>query len=98
MAQHSDDEFGLSSSDESEMLKVICDNPLKRESDANLSSGAKRTRFESARPESLAIANKVLKEHFRLQSFKLKQEEAIGRLLDGGSSVVVFPTGEYGMS
>ncbi|KAF2797118.1 RecQ family ATP-dependent DNA helicase [Melanomma pulvis-pyrius CBS 109.77] len=45
-----------------------------------------------ASPTTL-LARRVLKERFGLKDFRLKQELAITRLLDGGSSVVVFPTG-----
>ncbi|ORY01114.1 P-loop containing nucleoside triphosphate hydrolase protein [Clohesyomyces aquaticus] len=42
---------------------------------------------------SVALARKVLKENFQLEAFRLQQEAAISRLLDGQSAVVVFPTG-----
>jgi ATP-dependent helicase YprA (DUF1998 family) len=40
-----------------------------------------------------ALASKILKDRFALNSFRLEQEGAITRILDGGSAVVVFPTG-----
>ncbi|KAF2684259.1 P-loop containing nucleoside triphosphate hydrolase protein [Lentithecium fluviatile CBS 122367] len=42
---------------------------------------------------SATLANRVLKEHFGFDNFRLKQEAAITRLLDGQSAVIVFPTG-----
>lgn len=42
---------------------------------------------------SKELANKVLREHFKIDNFRLKQEEAIVRVLDGESVMVVFPTG-----
>lgn len=48
---------------------------------------------ETKHSPHLAIANRVLRERFGLDHFRLKQAEAICRLLDGDSTVVVFPTG-----
>lgn len=94
-----DDDFGLSSSDEAE-LGALADNletPLKsfkRESTEQLSSQAKRQRdSETVSTQALAAATQVLRRHFGLQSFRLKQAQAISRLLQGQSCVVVFPTG-----
>ncbi|KAF2850544.1 ATP-dependent DNA helicase [Plenodomus tracheiphilus IPT5] len=92
----SDDEFGLLSDDEAEMAAATeavttIKHPLsstdalqsaKRPKTAHLSSSA-----------ATPLANKVLKESFGLSGFRLEQEAAITRLLDGGSAVVVFPTG-----
>jgi superfamily II DNA helicase RecQ len=36
---------------------------------------------------------KVLNEQFGLSQFRLEQEAVIARILEGGSAVVVFPTG-----
>ncbi|KAF1960840.1 ATP-dependent DNA helicase [Byssothecium circinans] len=54
-------------------------------------SSTKRNRPESS--TSTTLANKVLKEQFKLDGFRGKQEEAITRLLDGKSAIIVFPTG-----
>lgn len=93
----SDDEFGLSSGDEAEMAAAAtmpassgkhqlgsedATHPAKRLKTAQVSSASNRL-----------LANKVLKEQFGLNGFRLEQEAAITRLLDGGSAVVVFPTG-----
>jgi hypothetical protein len=43
---------------------------------------------------ALDVATNVLKNRFKLPGFRLKQSLAISRILNGGSSVVVFPTGE----
>lgn len=99
MASHTDsDDFGLSSSDEAEMLKleVPAQRLLKRKSEEVLVKDSKRPRNENhmnAPSSPLTIARKVLKERFGMQAFRLKQEEAIVRLLQGESAVVVFPTG-----
>ena len=42
---------------------------------------------------SVALARKILKETWGFTSFRHRQEEAIVRLIEGGSAVVVFPTG-----
>ena len=91
MTQHSDDEFGLSSSDEAELLELDSRAGLKRKSEDGLPAQAKRTRVDSS---ALAVASRVLRERFKLEAFRLKQEAAIERLLNGDSAVVVFPTGK----
>lgn len=89
------DEFGLSSSDEADLLNLETTNKAngKRKNEDVPLYDPKRARTEPASAAGLEIANRVLKEHFGMNGFRLKQEQAIGRLLDGGSSVVVFPTG-----
>jgi hypothetical protein len=97
----SDDEFGLSSGDEEELVaaaNITTDGKRKREDDSNDAAlKAKRSKSDSgtiATPSpSTALANKILKDSFRLNSFRLEQQGAITRLLEGGSVVVVFPTG-----
>lgn len=95
MASFDDDEFGLSSSDEAELLNIDTaqSTTSKRKSEDVSVYDPKRARNEPASAAGTAIANRVLKERFGMTGFRLKQEAAIGRLLDGGSSVVVFPTG-----
>lgn len=96
-----DDEFGLSSSDEAELLRlepIVTNNKRKNERD-DLSNTSKKLRISSydapaSSPTALAVAKKVLNQQFGMSSFRLKQEAVITRLLDGGSSTVVFPTGE----
>ncbi|SMY25216.1 unnamed protein product [Zymoseptoria tritici ST99CH_1A5] len=93
------DGFGLSSSDEAEMLNLLPTNgnSLKRKNDTEASGEAKKLRTDpevpTSSPEARSTANAVLRERFGLNAFRLKQEAAIARLLDGESSVVVFPTG-----
>lgn len=92
----SDDEFGLSSGDEAELIalgnNVDSSQPsqgVKRKAsdDDDLPPPAKRlaTTFPSA--------IQALKRDFGLEAFRLKQEQVVGRILAGGSAVVVFPTG-----
>jgi hypothetical protein len=98
-----DDEFGLSSSDEAALLSldtVVTNGKRKIENEPFYSTKKPRTDlktyFDNAPPSSSdasSTANRVLKQRFGMGAFRLKQEAAITRLLDGGSSVVVFPTG-----
>lgn len=102
----SDDEFGLSSSDEADLLNlepaVVTNGKRKNEDNDSFGSAKKiRVAFDDAptsSPAAIATANRVLKQQFGMDAFRLKQEAAITRLLDGGSSVVVFPTGRSALS
>lgn len=98
----SDDEFGWSSEDDEYLAATAAlDAPgAKRklnDDNFNRVPSPKRSRSElktDATPSpSTALANKILRERFGLNSFRLEQEKAITRILDGGSAVVVFPTG-----
>lgn len=88
-----DEDFGLSSGDEAALLQAEKTNPLKRKSDIDLGSTAKHARTDDATSSTVRIANEVLRDRFKIKSFRLKQEAAIDRLLQGDSAVVVFPTG-----
>jgi hypothetical protein len=92
------DEFGLSSSDELEQamadLADSSSNNKKhaRSDDADdLPNKLQKTTSASV---ALGVATNVLNNRFKLPAFRLKQSLAISRILEGGSSVVVFPTGE----
>jgi hypothetical protein len=97
----SDDEFDLSSGDEEELVaaaNVTIEGKRKKEHDSNDAVlEAKRSKPDNgtiATPSpSTVLANKILKDSFRLNSFRLEQQGAITRLLEGGSAVVIFPTG-----
>lgn len=93
-----DEDFGLSSSDEADLLKleVPPSLPRKRKSEDPLNADAKRSRVEEqpqALSPAISLARRVLRDRFGMNAFRLKQEEAITRLLEGNSAVVVFPTG-----
>lgn len=93
-----DEDFGMSSGDEADMLQLspsYTTQPIlgKRKSQDQLSNINKRTRDDASSGPILEVAKKVLKENFGMDAFRLKQEQAISRLLEGESSVVVFPTG-----
>ncbi|CAK4034757.1 ATP-dependent DNA helicase [Lecanosticta acicola] len=107
MGQPSEDDFGLSSDVEEALLRIdttTCATGGKRksESDDALNTETKRARVgqpddsqldDTASDTSTDVARRVLRERFGMEAFRLKQEAAIARLLDGKSSVVVFPTG-----
>lgn len=88
-----EEDFGLSSGDEATLLQVEEANPLKRKSDQQLGSTSKAARTGDGDFLTSQLANEVLRQRFRINSFRLKQEAAIDRLLQGDSAVVVFPTG-----
>ena len=89
-----DDEFDASFEDEAELLaatEAIENGKRLREEDQEPDTTSKRQKG-SASP-STDLANRILKERFGLNSFRLKQEAAVTRIMDGGSAVIVFPTG-----
>ena len=65
---------------------------LKRSSDFEDGSLSKKLKTGNGSP-SIALAQKILKDTWGFSEFKHRQEQAIARLIDGGSAVVVFPTG-----
>lgn len=90
-----DDEFGFSSGDEAELLS-LAQNAEKSEHKRKISDSTSRGLSKRAAreiPTSFPSATKALQENFGLQAFRLKQEQAIARILSGKSAVVVFPTG-----
>jgi superfamily II DNA helicase RecQ len=97
----SDDDFGLTFEDEEELAAATADliaGEKRKLDDANDgTSQYKRTKpnegTTTTTSPNVVLANKILKERFGLNGFQLEQEGAITRLLNGGSAVVVFPTG-----
>jgi hypothetical protein len=95
------DDFGLSSDDEADLLAAATDaaNGKHAHDDGHNSTMHPNKRMKtSANPiarssPSTVLANKILQGRFGLNGFRLEQEAAISRILDGGSAVVVFPTG-----
>ena len=65
---------------------------LKRSLDIGEGSPSKKPKTEDGSTSS-PLARKILKETWGFSEFRHKQEQAIARLIDGGSVVVVFPTG-----
>ncbi|KAI6838131.1 ATP-dependent DNA helicase [Hortaea werneckii] len=97
-------EYGLCPSDEAELEELadslsVPDRPVKRENPEQIAPESKRQRDDhddddtAMSAEPLATATHILRQCFGHQSFRLKQAQAITRLLKGQSCVVVFPTG-----
>ena len=91
-----DDDFGLSSSDELEqaMADLADGNKKHARSDDTVDEHPNKLQKTASASVALGVATNVLNNRFKLPAFRLKQSLAISRILEGGSSVVVFPTGE----
>jgi superfamily II DNA helicase RecQ len=85
------DEFDFSS-DADEAMIALADEAPKRKHDDEADSSLPLKRLKSYAQTS-ELARSVLKRTFKLDSFRLKQEMAIARLLEGGNTGVIFPTG-----
>ncbi|KAG9245187.1 ATP-dependent DNA helicase-like protein recQ [Calycina marina] len=96
-----DDNFGLSSDDESAMVALLNDQQdqsNKRKTESLVEPAAKRIATSSSSPyATLLICNNewiaALKRAFGFKCFQLKQEQVINTLISGQSAAVVFPTG-----
>ncbi|KAF7887060.1 uncharacterized protein EAF02_003707 [Botrytis sinoallii] len=93
------DEYGFSSGDEADMLDLtnavdasINHGHKRKASPEQTSSIFKRQAIQSSH-KVFESATSALSRHFGFKSFRLKQEQAISRILGGDSAVVVFPTG-----
>ncbi|GAB7365284.1 hypothetical protein MBLNU230_g6365t1 [Neophaeotheca triangularis] len=85
-----DDEFGLNSSNEAELMGLS----QKTITDPEVSGNIRQIQSsEPANSLASSVAQSVLRERFGLEAFRLKQAAAITRLLEGGSCTVIFPTG-----
>ncbi|KAH9868812.1 hypothetical protein J1614_007886 [Plenodomus biglobosus] len=92
----SEDEFGLSSDVEAEMAAAteLVNTTTHHLIADKAGRSAKRSKLmQLSSSANTMLAKKILRERFGLSGFRLEQEAAITRLLDGGSAVVVFPTG-----
>jgi superfamily II DNA helicase RecQ len=94
------DDFEFSSDDEAEMLAATDDVVNGKRNNLNehdTTHPQKRVKTNDGSSMTISpstvLANNVLKSRFGLNGFRLEQEAAITRILDGGSAVVVFPTG-----
>ncbi|TGO15095.1 hypothetical protein BTUL_0044g00340 [Botrytis tulipae] len=92
-------EYGFSSGDEADMIDLTnavdasTNHGHKRKaSPEQTSSNAKKQVIESSH-KLFESATSALSRNFGFKSFRLKQEQAISRILGGDSAVVVFPTG-----
>lgn len=89
-----DDEFDASFVDEAEFIaatEAVENSKRPRDETSETDSPSKRSK--SMLSPSTVLANKVLNERFGLDQYRLKQEAAITRIIDGGSTAIVFPTG-----
>jgi superfamily II DNA helicase RecQ len=95
-----EDEFAaFDSADEAELIALADENalpppyaPAKRKSTfGNDTPPPKRPAVNPSSTPASALT--ALTRKFGLTAFRLKQEQAISRILGGGSAVVVFPTG-----
>ncbi|KAF1843300.1 ATP-dependent DNA helicase [Cucurbitaria berberidis CBS 394.84] len=97
----SDTDFDLPSEDEEALAAATADvvtgkRSFERDNDhtTNPSKRSKIGETPNTTPSpNRILANKILKERFGLNGFRLEQEAAITHLLNGDSAVVVFPTG-----
>lgn len=89
-----DDFGGFDSADEADLVALV-DNDAPRSKRKNPFESdvppSKRPAIEALPKYSSAVA--ALRQNFGLKAFRLKQEQAISRVLGGGSAVVIFPTG-----
>lgn len=97
-----DDEFGFNDEDELE-LQALADNADQNgRKHARDQLGAKdeppskipKITNANSNQVALGVATNVLNNRFKLPGFRLKQALAIGRIMSGGSSIVMFPTGK----
>lgn len=99
MACTDSEDFGLSSSDEADLVQFTSiveasGSTRKRSTSPAAPSASKKPKPSTQEyPATSDLARRILKETWGYPSFRLRQEEAISRLIHGGSAVVVFPTG-----
>ena len=65
----------------------------KRAESSAVSAKKLRSGIDNEYPTSSPLAREILKDIWGYPRFRLKQEEVISRVINGGSAVVVFPTG-----
>jgi hypothetical protein len=96
MASTDDDEFNCSSGDEAALLQALKLLVLPKRKlawvDDDVPNSAKRQRENY--PATSELAKQIPKEIHGLNGLLLKREAAISRVIAGGSSVIVFPTGD----
>ena len=90
-----EDNFGgFDSADEAELITLADEysRPSKRKS--SFGKNIPNPKRPAIHPNPIpASAIAALTRNFGLKAFRLKQEQAIARVLGGGSAVVIFPTG-----
>lgn len=86
------DDEDLMLAETSDAIVGLPTQDLKRSFDFEDDSPSKKPKTENG-STSIALAQKILKDTWGFAEFKHKQEQAIAHLIEGGSAVVVFPTG-----
>ncbi|KAF2877279.1 P-loop containing nucleoside triphosphate hydrolase protein [Massariosphaeria phaeospora] len=88
-------DYDLASEDEADLIAATTPSVDKKRKLDDIETGNDLTvkKVNTGPSPSIPLANRVLRERFGLPSFRLKQEAAIARILDGESATVVFPTG-----
>ncbi len=84
------DKFGLSEDDGAALLEA--ETAFKRKLVTPPERPRKAPRLYNE-DQVTAVARQAVRQRFSLPGFRLKQEQAISRLLNGEGAVVVFPTG-----
>lgn len=93
------DEYGFSSGDEADMLDLTnavdasTNHGHKRKASSDQTSSIVKKQANDSSHKVFESATFALSRNFGFKSFRLKQEQAISRILGGDSAVVVFPTG-----
>lgn len=94
-----DNTYGIDSSEEADLLALtdVIEAPkgAKRKGAALQDDRNPKSLKSTNVPDTAVtdVAENILRKDFGLQSFRLKQAQAIERLLRGENAVVVFPTG-----
>ncbi|KAF2754477.1 ATP-dependent DNA helicase [Pseudovirgaria hyperparasitica] len=86
----------MSSGDEADLLNIDYSGAKRKfEPESPIESKRSCKDFDDTSTESLArtVARDVLRQRFGMEAFRLQQERAITRLLEGDSCVIIFPTG-----
>lgn len=94
------DEYGFSSGDEADLLDLTnavdaanASASHKRKASSEQASSIVKKQATDTSHKVFQSAISALSRNFGFNSFRLKQEQAISRILGGDSAVVVFPTG-----
>ncbi|KAF7872403.1 hypothetical protein EAF04_003324 [Stromatinia cepivora] len=94
------DEYGFSSGDEADLLDLTNavdaasgNQSHKRKASSEQTSPIIKKQATETSHKAFQSAISALNRNFGFESFRLKQEQAISRILGGESAVVVFPTG-----
>ena len=98
LGESEQDEFGdvededLMLAESTDLVTTSASTKRATSSDFDDIASSKRLRGDDD-AASIALAEGILKKTWGFPHFRLKQQQAITRLINGGSAVVVFPTG-----